>query len=88
MLDLKLPRMSGLEVLKWIRSRGVLKRLPVVVLTSWNQSSDINRAHDLGVSSYLVKPVDFEVLVDLLTQVGVYWLMVNQPPEVIPEGAK
>src|SRR5947207_15017530 len=62
LLDLKLPRRSGLEVLAWVRQQPTLKRLPVVVLTSSEESADINRAYDLGANSYLVKPVAFDAL--------------------------
>lgn len=68
-LDLKLPRRSGLEVLEWLRSRPGLKRLSVVVLTSSREVSDVNRAWDLGVSSYLVKPVDHSELVAMVMMV-------------------
>ena len=65
LLDLKLPRRSGLEVLEWLREKPGLKRLSVVVLTSSRETSDVNRACDLGVSSYLVKPVDYNQLVEM-----------------------
>ncbi len=82
LLDLKLPRTSGLEVLAWIRSQPDLKRLPVVVLTSSRQSADINRAYDLGVNFYLVKPVDFASLVEMVKAVDLYWLLLNEKPSV------
>ena len=66
LLDLKLPRRSGLEVLEWLREKPGLKRLSVVVLTSSRETSDVNRASDLGVSSYLVKPVDYNQLVSMV----------------------
>jgi CheY-like chemotaxis protein len=80
LLDLKLPRRSGLEVLAWIRSQAGLKRLPVVMLTSSRDSGDINRAYDLGANSYLVKPVAFENLLDLIRSLNMYWLVLNQHP--------
>jgi CheY-like chemotaxis protein len=80
LLDLKLPRRSGLEVLAWIRSQAGLKRLPVVMLTSSRDSGDINRAYDLGANSYLVKPVAFENLLDLIRSLNTYWLVLNQQP--------
>lgn len=85
LLDLKLPRRSGLEVLLWIRHQPGLKRLPVVVLTSSRESSDINRAYDLGANSYLVKPVGFDSLLDLVKSLEVYWMMLNQNPDVLVE---
>ena len=82
LLDLKLPRRSGLEVLGWIRSHPGLKRLPIVVLTSSKESVDINRAYDLGANSYLVKPVGFDSLLELVKSLEVYWMMLNQNPEI------
>ena len=82
LLDLKLPRRSGLEVLAWLRQQPGLKRLPVVVLTSSEESADINRAYDLGANSYLVKPVDFDALLEMVRGLGLYWLLLNQNPEV------
>jgi CheY-like chemotaxis protein len=82
LLDLKLPRMSGHEVLKWLRAQQGLKRLPVVVLTSSREPADINRAYELGANSYLVKPVVFEEFTTLLKQLQVYWLMLSEHPEL------
>ncbi|MGH7962758.1 MAG: response regulator [Candidatus Binatia bacterium] len=80
LLDLKLPRKSGLEVLEWIRQQTQLKRLPVVVLTSSKESTDISRAYDLGVNSYLVKPVSFDTLLDMVETLNLYWLVLNEKP--------
>lgn len=82
LLDLKLPRLSGLEVLKWVRQDGTLKRLPVVVLTSSRESVDVNRAYDLGVNSYLTKPVGFETLLEMVKSLNLYWLILNERPEI------
>jgi CheY-like chemotaxis protein len=82
LLDLKLPRRSGLEVLAWLRQQPGLKRLPVVVLTSSEESADVNRAYDLGANSYLVKPVDFDALLEMVKGLGLYWLVLNESPEV------
>jgi CheY-like chemotaxis protein len=82
LLDLKLPRRSGLEVLAWVRQQPGLKRLPVVVLTSSEESADINRAYDLGANSYLVKPVNFDGLLEIVKGLGLYWLVLNENPEV------
>ena len=83
LLDLKLPRRSGLEVLAWVRQESVMvKRLPVVVLTSSRESVDVNRAYDLGVNSYLTKPVGFEALLEMVKNVNLYWLVLNENPEL------
>lgn len=80
LLDLKLPRRSGLEVLAWLRAEPGLRRLPVVVLTSSREDADVNRAYDLGVNSYLVKPVDFDGLLRLVRSLGLYWATLNERP--------
>jgi CheY-like chemotaxis protein len=80
LLDLKLPRKSGIEVLEWLRSQPLVKRIPVVMLTSSRQPVDINRAYDLGVNAYLVKPVNFDSLVDMLKTLDSFWLRVNERP--------
>ncbi|HKW94308.1 MAG TPA: response regulator [Methylomirabilota bacterium] len=82
LLDLKLPRRSGLEVLEWLRQRSDIKRLPVVVLTSSRETVDVNRAYDLGVNSYLTKPVGFEALLEMVKNVNLYWLVLNERPEI------
>ena len=81
LLDLKLPRKSGLEVLAWLRQQTVLKRLPVVVLTSSRENTDLKQAYDLGANSYLVKPVGFEALLEMVKILNLYWLILNQPPD-------
>lgn len=85
LLDLKLPRKSGIEVLEWIRRNPGLRRVPVVMLTSSKQSVDINRAYDLGVNAYLVKPVNFDGLVDLVKSLDTFWLRANEPPNCARE---
>lgn len=80
LLDLKLPIVSGFEVLEWLRKQDVLRRIPVVILTSSNVTEDINKAYDLGVNSYLVKPVRFEDLLKISKNLGVYWMALNQQP--------
>lgn len=82
LLDLKLPRKSGLEVLDWLRRQPALKRLPVVVLTSSKEPGDVNRAYDLGANSYLVKPLGFDALLDLVRSLNVYWLNLNEKAEL------
>jgi CheY-like chemotaxis protein len=80
LLDLKLPRRSGIEVLQWLRTQETLKRIPVVMLTSSHQERDVNAAYDTGVNSYLVKPVDFDGLLQMLKTVNLYWVMLNEKP--------
>jgi len=82
LLDLKMPRKSGFEVLDWLRQQPGLKRLIVVVLSSSSLIDDINRAYDLGSNSYLVKPGDFEGLVNMVKTLDLYWLLLNQDPEL------
>ena len=82
LLDLKMPRRSGFDVLQWVRAQPGLRRLPVVVFTSSAQDPDVNRAYDLGANSYLVKPVTFETLVEMMRAVGLYWVMFNLRPEL------
>ena len=82
LLDLKLPRKSGHEVLQWLKSQQPLRRLPVVVLTSSNETADINKAYDLGANSYLVKPVGFDDLFEMVKTLQPYWLIMNQKPDM------
>jgi CheY-like chemotaxis protein len=80
LLDIKLVTKTGLEVLKWIRARPELKRLPVLMFTSSQLPSDINQAYDLGANSYLVKPPSLEKLVSLAQTIALYWFNTNVPP--------
>ena len=80
LLDLKLPKVSGLEVLQRIRSDERTKDIPVVVMTSSKEVPDISESYKLGVNSYIVKPVDFDKFVQVISQLGLYWLSLNQPP--------
>ncbi len=80
LLDLKLPKVSGLDVLKAIKSDEKLRTIPVVVLTSSREEPDVKTAYQYGVNSYVVKPVEFEQFVHAVSQVGLYWLLVNEPP--------
>jgi CheY-like chemotaxis protein len=80
LLDLKLPRRSGLEVLQWLRAQPGLGRTPVVMLTSSRQGADVNRAYDLGANGYLVKPVDFDGLLEMVRTIGVYWMVMSELP--------
>jgi CheY-like chemotaxis protein len=80
LLDLKLPRMDGIEVLRAIRADGRTATLPVVVLTSSREERDIIETYRLGVNSYIVKPVDFGKFTEAVSALGLYWLLLNQPP--------
>ena len=80
LLDLKLPKVAGLEVLQQIKSDGSLKMIPVVVLTSSHEEKDMMRSYSLGVNAYVVKPVDFHEFVDAVKELGIFWAVVNEPP--------
>jgi len=82
MLDLKLPKVDGLEVLKRVKSDSRTKLIPVVMLTSSKEQSDVVESYKLGVNSYIVKPVDFEGFTNAVRNLGFYWLLSNQPPKV------
>jgi two-component system, response regulator len=79
LLDLKLPRVSGLEVLKALRADQRTRRLPVVILTSSAEERDLVDGYELGANSYIRKPVDFDEFMDGVRQLGLYWLVLNQP---------
>jgi|SRR5882672_10048010 DNA-binding response OmpR family regulator len=80
LLDLKLPKVDGLEVLQQIRSDNKLKLIPVVVLTSSHEEKDMVASYKLGVNAYVVKPVDFHEFVNAIKELGVFWAVINQPP--------
>ncbi|MDB6016905.1 MAG: response regulator [Pedosphaera sp.] len=82
LLDLKMPRKNGFEVIQWVREQPVLKRLPIVVLTSSKEDPDVNRAYELGANTYLVKPVKFEGLLEMLKTLNMYWLMLAEKPSL------
>jgi CheY-like chemotaxis protein len=82
LLDIKMPRMDGLEVLKAIRGDDKLKTLPVVMLTSSREEQDMIRSYALGVNAYVVKPVDFKEFIEAVKQVGVFWAVINEVPPV------
>lgn len=80
LLDLKLPKVDGLEVLRMIKADPRLRRIPVVVLTSSREEADVITGYDLGANSYIVKPIDFEQLMTTVRTIGSYWLIVNEQP--------
>ena len=80
LLDLKLPKVDGLEVLQQIRSDERLKMIPVVVLTSSHEEKDMLASYQLGVNAYVVKPVDFHEFVNAVKELGMFWAIINQPP--------
>ena len=80
LLDLKLPKVNGLEVLQQVRSDERLKMIPVVVLTSSHEEKDMMRSYKLGVNAYVVKPVDFHEFVNAVKELGVFWAIINKPP--------
>jgi CheY-like chemotaxis protein len=80
LLDIKMPRKDGLEVLREIRGDPALKRLPVVMLTSSREQEDLITSYDLGVNAYVVKPVDFPSFIAAVTQLGMFWAVINERP--------
>lgn len=79
LLDLKLPKVNGLEVLRAIKNDEILRHIPVVVVTSSTEDPDIQSAYELGANSYVVKPVEFDVFVNAMSHIGLYWLLINRP---------
>lgn len=82
LLDLKLPKIDGLEILERIKRDARTKDIPVVVLTSSREQRDILESYQLGVNSYIVKPVSFEQFIDTIQHLAMYWLLLNQPPKL------
>jgi CheY-like chemotaxis protein len=82
LLDLKMPRKNGFEVLEWVRLQPGLKRLPVIILTSSREDADINRAYDLGANTYLVKPAKPESLLDMARAIKLHWLTLAEKPQL------
>jgi CheY-like chemotaxis protein len=84
LLDIKMPRLDGIEVLRAIRNDDALKMLPVVILTSSRQEQDLIRSYELGVNAYVVKPVDFQEFIEAVKQIGIFWAVINEkPPEKV-----
>jgi len=81
LLDLNMPRVDGLSVLRELKARPVLQRIPVVILTTSKEDRDINTAYDLGANSYIVKPVNFENFMDVAQQIELYWCVTNEQPK-------
>jgi hypothetical protein len=81
LLDLKMPKVNGLEVLKVLKSHPAFKTIPVVVLTTSSETSDVREAYQLGANSYIVKPVDFEKFLDVAKQIDLYWRVLNRPDD-------
>ncbi len=81
LLDLKLPKVDGLEVLAELKSDPALRVVPVVVLTSSREEQDLIKSYNLGTNAYVVKPVDFHEFVDVIKELGLFWAVVNQPPD-------
>jgi CheY-like chemotaxis protein len=80
LLDLKLPKVNGLEVLQTVRSTEALRSIPVVMLTSSHEESDVLRSYQLGVNAYVVKPVEFKQFVEAIADLGIFWAVLNEPP--------
>ena len=83
LLDLKLPKIDGFEVLKRVRSSERTKLIPIVILTSSKEESDLINGYSLGANSYIRKPVDFEQFTEAIRELGLYWILINEPPPVV-----
>jgi CheY-like chemotaxis protein len=80
LLDVKMPKVDGLEVLRQIKQDDALRRIPVVMLTSSREERDLVRSYSLGANAYVVKPVDFTSFADAIKEIGIFWAVINQPP--------
>lgn len=83
LLDLKLPKIDGLEVLSQLKSDPLLKVIPIVILTSSREEQDLIRSYHFGTNAYVVKPIDFQELVSVIQELGLFWAVVNQPPPAL-----
>src|SRR5258706_13045493 len=86
LLDIKMPKMDGIEVLRRIKSDELLKGIPVVVMTSSNEERDVVESYRLGVNSYIVKPVEFAAFVETVARIGLYWILTNRAPHTPGDG--
>jgi two-component system response regulator len=86
LLDLRMPKVDGLEVLHEIKADARTKRIPVVILTSSQEDRDIVESYKLGVNSYVSKPVEFDEFIDAVSTMGFYWILINKPPSEVPHG--
>ena len=84
LLDLKMPRVDGLEALRQIRTDPVHRMLPIVILTSSREENDLVQGYELGANAYVVKPVDFDQFISAISQLGVFWALINEPPPARP----
>lgn len=87
LLDLKMPRVDGLEVLRQVKGDAALKRIPVVVMTSSREEQDLVRSYELGVNAYVVKPMKFGDFAEAVKQIGMFWALINEPPPLSAGGA-
>ena len=85
LLDIKMPRMDGIEVLKQLKSDAKMHNIPIVILTSSRESQDMETCYELGVNAYVVKPVKFVDFIEAIKQIGIFWALINEPP---PESAR
>jgi hypothetical protein len=83
LLDLKLPKINGLEVLEVIKKHPIFKTIPVVVLTTSSESADVKTSYELGANSYILKPVDFDKFIEVARQIELYWSVLNKPNDIV-----
>ncbi|MDO8414370.1 MAG: response regulator [Gallionellaceae bacterium] len=86
LLDLRLPKVDGIEVLRHARQHPVWKKVPFIMLTTSRENSDVDQAYQLGVNSYIVKPVDFPAFAEVVKQIKMFWILTNEPPFTAPRG--